>query len=114
MYKRGSCLAYGKSCNNCKKGLFSKYCLNFDSKVDFVQQNMDNSDPDKEPFNNCKSLFIGLVEDKENSSSENKWKIDLLVKQTLLSFQSDSGTQANIIPANCFRTLKKPNGKITA
>ena len=69
-------------------------------------------------FSTSKSLFIGLVEDEENS--ENKWKIDLLGNQTLLSFQIDSGTQANIIPENCFRTLKnkpklhKPNAKITA
>ena len=48
-------------------------CWNFDSKVDFVQQNMDNSDLDPELFNNCKTLFIGIVEDEENSSSEIEW-----------------------------------------
>ena len=119
LHKRRCCQAYGKSCNNRKKkGHFTKCSPKFDSKVDSVQQNMDNSDSDSELFNNCKSLFIGLVEDEENS--ENKWKIDLLGNQTLLSFQIDSGTQANIIPENCFRTLKnkpklhKPNAKITA
>ena len=66
-HKRGSCPAYGKSCNNCqKKGHFSKCSPNFDLKVDFVQQNMDNSDSDSELFDNYKSLFIGVVEDEEN------------------------------------------------
>ena len=57
----------------------SKRCPNFDSKVDFVQQNIDNSDSDSELFSNCESLFIGVFEDKENPSSKNKWTIDLLV-----------------------------------
>ena len=120
-HKRGSCPAYGKSCNNWKKkGHFSKCCPNFDSKVDFVQQNMDNSDSDLELFDNCESLFIGVVEDEENYSSENKWAMDLLVNQTLRSFKTDFGAPANIIPENCFRTLKnkpklhKPNTKLTA
>ena len=62
--------------------------------------------------------MIGVVEDKENSSSENKSKIDLLVDQT--SFKIDSGAEANIIPENSVRTLKKkpkihkPNTKLTA
>ena len=58
---------------------------------------MDNSDLDPELFNNCESLFISVVEDEENSSSENECTIDLLVSQTLLSFKIDSGVQANII-----------------
>ena len=66
---------------------------------------MDNSDSDPKLFNNCKSLFTGVVEDEENFPSENEW-IDLLVNQTLLSFKIDSGAQANIIPKICFRTLK--------
>ena len=91
-----------------------------DSIVDFVQQNMDNSDSDLELFDNCESLFIGVVEDEENYSSENKWAMDLLVNQTLRSFKTDFGAPANIIPENCFRTLKnkpklhKPNTKLTA
>ena len=80
-HKRGSCPAYGKSSNNCKKK----------GRFDFVQQNMDNSDSDSELFDNCKSLFIDVVEDEENSSSENEWTIDLLVNQALLSFKIDSG-----------------------
>ena len=44
--------------------------------------------------NNCESLFVDVVEDEENSSSENEWtKIDLLVNQTLLSFKIDSGAK---------------------
>ena len=120
-HKRGSCHAYEKFCNNCKKkGHFSKCCPNFDSKVDFVQQNMDNSDWDSELFDNCEPLFISVVEDQENSSSENEWTTDLLVNQTLLSFKIDSGAQANITPKNCFRTLKnklqlhKPSAKLIA
>ena len=95
-------------------------CWNFDSKVDFVQQNMDNSDLDPELFNNCESLFISVVEDEENSSSEIEWTIDLLVNQTLLSFKIDSDAQANIAPQSYFRTLKskpklhKRNAKLTA
>ena len=58
---------------------------------------MDNSDSDSEFFGNYESLFIGVVEDEENSSSENECTIDLLVSQTLLSFKIDSGVQANII-----------------
>ena len=73
-------------------------CWNFDSKADFVQQNMDNSDLDPELFNNCESLFIGVVEDEENYSSEIEWTIDLLVNQTLLSFKIYSDAQANIAP----------------
>ena len=97
----------------------SKSCPNFDSKVDFVQQNIDNSDSDSELFSNCESLFIGVFEDKENPSSKNKWTIDLLVNQTLLPFKIDPGAQANITPENCFRTLKnqpklyQPNAKLT-
>ena len=107
-HKRGSCPAYGKSYNNCKKkGHLSKCCPNFDSKVDFVKQNIDNSD--SELFNNCESLFIGNVEDKEISSSENEWAVDLLINKTLLSFKIDCGAQANIIPENCFRTKKNIN-----
>ena len=81
---------------------------------------MDNSDSDLELFDNCESLFIGVVEDEENYSSENKWAMDLLVNQTLRSFKTDFGAPANIIPENCFRTLKnkpklhKPNTKLTA
>ena len=81
---------------------------------------MDNSDSDPELFNSCESLFIGLVEDEETSSSENGSAIDLLVNQTLLSFKIDSDAQANIIPENCFRIVKskpklhKPNAKLTA
>ena len=67
---------------------------------------MDNSDSDLELFDNCESLFIGVVEDEENYSSENKWEIDLLVNQTLRSSKTDFGAPANIIPKNCFRTLK--------
>ena len=68
LHKRQSCPTYGKSCNNCKKKRhFSKCCPNFDSKVDSVQQNMDNSDSDSF-LHNCKSLFIGLVEGEENLS----------------------------------------------
>ena len=52
---------------------------------------MDNSDSDSEFFGNYESLFIGVVEDEENSSSENECTIDLLVSQTLLSFKIDSG-----------------------
>ena len=76
---------------------------------------MDNSDSDTELFDNWGSHFIGLVEDDENSTSENEWTIDLLVNQTLPSFKIHSGAQANIVPENCFRTLKnksklhKPN-----
>ena len=77
-------------------------CWNFDSKVDFVQQNMDNSDLDPELFNNCESLFIGVVEDEENYSSEIEWTIDLLVNQTLLSFKIYSDAQANIAPPKLF------------
>ena len=32
-------------------------------------------------FSNCESFFIGVVEDEENSSSENEWTIDLLVNR---------------------------------
>ena len=100
-HKMGSCPAYKKSCNNCKKKEhFSKCCPNFDSKADLVEQNMDNSDLDSELFDNCKSLFIGVVKDEENSSSENEWTTELLVNQKLLSFKIDSGVQANIIPEN--------------
>ena len=59
---------------------------------------MDNSDSDTELFDNWGSLFIGLVEDDENSSSENECTIDLLVNQALLSFKIDFGAQANIVP----------------
>ena len=81
---------------------------------------MDNSDWDSELFDNCEPLFISVVEDQENSSSENEWTTDLLVNQTLLSFKIDSGAQANITPKNCFRTLKnklqlhKPSAKLIA
>ena len=98
----------------------SKHCPEILNYTLSVQQNIDNSDSDSELFSNSKSLFIGLVEDEENSSSEKEWKIDLIVNQAILSFQIDSGIQANIIPENCFRTLKnkpklhKPNTKITA
>ena len=61
---------------------------------------MDNSDLDSELFDNCESLFIGVVKDEENSSSENEWTTELLVNQKLLSFKIDSGVQANIIPEN--------------
>ena len=74
-----------------KQGAFSKCCPNFDSKVDFVQQNMDIRDSDTELFDNWGSLFIGVVEDDEKSPSENEWTIDLLVNQTLLPFKIDSG-----------------------
>ena len=83
---------YKLSCK--KKGHFSKCCPNLDSKVDFVQQNIKNSDSDSELFNNYKSRFIGVVEDKENSSSENEWTIDLSVNQTLFPFKIDSGAKA--------------------
>ena len=116
LHKRGSCPAYGKFCSNYKqKGHFSKCCPNFNSKDDFVQQNRDSSDSDSELLNNCESLLIGVVEDEEN-----EWTIELLVNQTLVSFKIDSGAHANIIPENCFRTLKnkpklhKPNAKLTA
>ena len=62
--------------------------------------------------------MIGVVEDKENFSSENKSKIDLLVDQR--TFKIDSRAEANIIPENSVRTLKnkpkihKPNAKLTA
>ena len=59
---------------------------------------MDNSDSDTELFDNWGSPFIGLVEDDENSSSENECTIDLLVNQALLSSKIDFGTQANIVP----------------
>ena len=62
LHNRGSCPAYEKSCNNCKKKEhFSKCCPNFDSKADLIEQNMDNSDSDSELFNNCESLFTGVV-----------------------------------------------------
>ena len=45
-------------------------------------------------MNNYESLFVDVVEDEENSSSENEWtKTDLLVNQTLLSFKIDSGAK---------------------
>ena len=81
---------------------------------------MDISDSDTELFDNWGSLLIGVVEDDKISPSENEWTIDLLVNQTLLPFKIDSGAQANIVPENCFRTLKsksklhKPNAKLTA
>ena len=78
---------------------------------------MDISDSDTELFDNWGSLFIGVVEDDENSPSENEWTIELLVNQTLLPFKIDSGAQANIVPENCFRSkskLHKPNAKLTA
>ena len=61
---------------------------------------MDNSDSDSQFFDNCESLFLGVVEDEENSSPEIEWKIDLLVSQALVSFKIDSGAQANIIQEN--------------
>ena len=81
---------------------------------------MDNSDSDAELFDNWGSLFIGVVKNDENSFSENEWTIDLLGNQALLSFKIDSGVQSNIVPENCFRTLKnksklhKANAKLTA
>ena len=44
-------------------------------------------------MDNCESFFIDMVEDEENSSSENEWTTDLLVNQTLLSFKIDSGAK---------------------
>ena len=58
---------------------------------------MDNSDSDTELFDNWGSLFIGVVEEDENSFSEKEWTI---------GFKIDSGVQSNIVPENCFRTLK--------
>ena len=65
---------------------------------------MDISDSDTKLFDNWGSLFIGVVEDDENSPSENEWTIDLVVNQTLLPFKIDSGALANIVPENCFRS----------
>ena len=77
---------------------------------------MDNSDSDTEVFDNWGSLFIGVVEDDENSPSEKSRSVN----QTLLPFKIDPGAQANNVPGNRFRTLKsksklhKPNAKLTA
>ena len=105
-HKRGSCPAYGKLCNNCKKkNHFAKRCNV--RTVNNVQKHQDSSESDEksEIFEN-EALFIGAISNEDFDNDDNEWAADLEVKNTLISFKIDTGAQANVMPFRVFLNLQ--------
>lgn len=52
-HKRGSCPAYGKICNNCKKrGHFSKCCTKARKQINQIEQQNETESDEGEPYEN--------------------------------------------------------------
>ena len=91
MHKRGTCPAYGKLCNNCKKkNHFAKRC---NVKTMFKKyQDSSESDESSEVFEN-EALFIGALSNENVlpfDNDDDKWTANLEVNNTFLSFKIDT------------------------
>ena len=109
LHKRGSCPAYGKLCNNCKKKNNFAKCCNA-KKVNNVHKYQDSSESEENSkiFEN-EALFIGAVSSGDFTPFDNddsEWATDLKVNNTLISFRIYTGAQANILPFRMFLNLQ--------
>ena len=100
-HKRGSCPAYGKLCNNCKKKNQFARCCNI-KKVNHVRKYQDSSKSNENSkiFKN-EALFIGAVSNEDLTPFDNdnkKLTANLETNSTFISFKIDTGTRTNILP----------------
>ena len=92
------CPAYGKLCNKCgKKNHFMSVCRSASAQVKNVTT--ENNEQVMDDF------FVGNVSKPNENSKE--WTSPIHVQGRQITFTLDTGAQANIIPYNLFRRLKK-------
>ena len=124
-HRRGSCPAYGQTCNKCKKlNHFSKVCQ---SKVSQNSQKVETIDANE--------FFLDSIELKNNEtdtndeedeycidsiSEDNEWRVNLDTNNTNVCYKIDSGAQVNVISRKHFNKLlnhpsiKNSDMKLTA
>ena len=113
-HKRGSCPAYGKICNLCKKKNHFSVCCSKNNKtkkekykkVDRISQTVSNTCSEEE----YEHFFIGTVtNDLITFKEENDWCTDLNTNGSVVNFKIDTGAQANVLPWKVYsKLLKRP------
>ena len=97
-HNRGSCPAYHKNCNLCKKrGHFSKCCTNKQRiKVNEIKCQIEPETSSESDVS--ETLFIGTITGNDLISFDDKeWAIDIVANNTVINFKIDTGAQANIL-----------------
>ena len=105
-HKRGSCPAYGKLGNNCKKNNHFAICCNV--KTVHKHQDSSESDENSKIFEN-EALFIGAISNEDFTpfdNDDNKWTAHLEVNSTLISFKIDTDAEANVMLFRVFLNLQ--------
>ena len=94
----GSCPAYSKTCNVCKKmGHFEKCCLKFKKINQITARNDDLFESDSSDGSN---LFVGTISQKDLISLDDGWPYQLMEQLVNIKL-----IVANILPFNEFNNL---------
>lgn len=93
------CPAFGATCHACgKNNHFASVCRSEKRDTQVKQKRHVNVD----------SLFIGAVELKDRTNSmEKAWHADIDIGEVTVKFKLDSGAEANILPLDIYRSLKR-------
>jgi len=95
------CPAYGKTCHKCQKlNHYQKYCK---SKKVFGIDNENTETQAEAPQQKPEVFFIGSIGEDINANSVCFATLPIEGKE--VKFKIDTGSQANIIPLNTFKTL---------
>lgn len=105
-HRRGSCPAYGQTCNKCKKSNhFAKVCQAKPKRVETIETNDFFLDSIELKINETKP-----TEEEEyyidSISGDNEWRVNLNASDTNICFKIDSGAHVNVISRKQFYKLK--------
>ncbi|XP_038047830.1 uncharacterized protein K02A2.6-like [Patiria miniata] len=105
-HKRRECPAYGKTCHKCnKKNHYADYCR---SSRHVYTVNPDSYSEEDEPAVDEQELFYVRAVDNTNLNLKHDIHATLVVNNTHVPVQLDTGARCNVLPMNVYNVIAPP------